>query len=68
MHTHTLTGTHMHAYIHQKKKTTPFYTVNNAMYPWHNQKDSAKANSMVSLFLDINAHTPLYMEYVLHTV
>lgn len=26
------------------------------MYPWHNQKDSAKANSKISLFLNINAH------------
>lgn len=40
---HTLTSTHMHAYIHQKKNQYHFYTVNNAMYPWHNQKDSAKA-------------------------
>lgn len=27
------------------------------MYPWHNQKDSAKAIAIViSLFVDINAH------------
>lgn len=35
-HAYTLTSTHMHAYIHQKE--TQIYTVNNAMYPWHNQR------------------------------
>lgn len=55
MHTHIHTSTRMHAYIHRKE--TQFYTVNNAMYPWHNQKDSAKAIAIViSLFVDINAH------------
>lgn len=54
---HTLTSTHMHAYIHQKE-TTPFYTVNNAMYPWHNQKDSAKAIAW-SVFFRISMHISL---------
>ena len=33
-----------------KEEETPFYTVNNAMYPWHNQKRQCKSNSMISLF------------------
>lgn len=42
-YTHSQVHTCMLTYTRKRKETTQFYTVNNAMYPWHNQKDSAKA-------------------------
>lgn len=55
IHTHRYT----HACLHTPKtETTPFYTVNNAMYPWHNQKDSAKAIAR-SVFIWISMHISL---------
>lgn len=44
-HAYTHSQVHTCRLTYTKKETMFFFTVNNAMCPWHNQKDSAKATA-----------------------
>lgn len=64
MHTHIQEHTCMLTYDNKMKIWFFFYILNNAMYPWHNQRTWYKSMSMISLFVDI---TELHISPLLGT-